>query len=305
MPFSDVYRKQAQLLVRTLPLVAEEDCFALKGGTAINLFYRDLPRLSVDIDLTYLPIADRRASLQDIGAALERIADSVRARNPGATVQKSAPGTQQEINKLIIRTRERIQIKIEVSPVLRGTVYAPEVRTICEPAEEAFGFAEMPVLSFADVYAGKAVAALSRQHPRDLFDIHRLLEAEGITDELRTAFIVYLISQDQPPHKLLGGSCRDITHDYEHGFQGMAATDLPTDFLRDAHARLADDLVTNMPEAHKDFLISFYRRMPNWSLLGISGCEQLPAVRWREINLDRAGRGVREEIVEGLCGLVG
>jgi hypothetical protein len=44
MPFSDVYRRQVQLLVRTLPLVAEQDCFALKGGTAINLFYRKLPR---------------------------------------------------------------------------------------------------------------------------------------------------------------------------------------------------------------------------------------------------------------------
>ena len=60
MPFNYVYRRQVDLLVRTLPYVAEEECFALKGGTAINLFVRDLPRLSVDIDLTYLPVATNR-----------------------------------------------------------------------------------------------------------------------------------------------------------------------------------------------------------------------------------------------------
>ena len=70
MPFNDVYRRQVELLVRTLPYVAEEECFALKGGTAINLFVRNLPRLSVDIDLTYLPLADRDQSLAEIDEAI-------------------------------------------------------------------------------------------------------------------------------------------------------------------------------------------------------------------------------------------
>jgi predicted nucleotidyltransferase component of viral defense system len=52
LAFSEVYRKQVELLIRILPFIAEEDCFALKGGTAINLFIRNMPRLSVDIDLT-------------------------------------------------------------------------------------------------------------------------------------------------------------------------------------------------------------------------------------------------------------
>ncbi|WP_028717449.1 nucleotidyl transferase AbiEii/AbiGii toxin family protein, partial [Paracoccus sp. J39] len=59
------YEIQVALLVRLLPHVAKEKAFALKGGTAINLFYRDLLRLSVDIDLTYLPIKDRRESLAE------------------------------------------------------------------------------------------------------------------------------------------------------------------------------------------------------------------------------------------------
>ena len=78
MPAAEMYRRQAALLVRTIPLVDEERCFALKGGTAINLFVRDMPRLSVDIDLTYLPIADRTTSLMEIDAAMRRIAQRVR-----------------------------------------------------------------------------------------------------------------------------------------------------------------------------------------------------------------------------------
>jgi len=114
MPFNDVYRRQVDLLVRTLPYVAEEECFALKGGTAINLFVRDLPRLSVDIDLTYLPIADRDQSLAEIGDALRRISVRIQSVMKGIRVTESTPATQQTINKLILRTPDRVQIKIEM-----------------------------------------------------------------------------------------------------------------------------------------------------------------------------------------------
>ena len=75
------YFKQAELLVRVLPNIARETCFALKGGTAINFFVRNLPRLSVDIDLVYLLIEDRTTSLTGIDSALNRIADSRRVRD--------------------------------------------------------------------------------------------------------------------------------------------------------------------------------------------------------------------------------
>jgi len=115
MPFDDVYRRQVDLLVRTLPYVAEEKCFALKGGTAINLFVRELPRLSVDIDLTYLPIADRDKSLAEIDDALRRIGERIKSVMKGIRVTESTPATQQTINKLILRTPDRVQIKIEVA----------------------------------------------------------------------------------------------------------------------------------------------------------------------------------------------
>lgn len=300
MPFNDVYRRQVNLLVRTIPYVAEEECFALKGGTAINLFVRDLPRLSVDIDLTYLPIADRDQSLAEIGEALRRIGERIKSVMKGIRVTESTPATQQAINKLILRTPDRVQIKIEVTPVLRGSVYNPETMTICGKAEDQFGFAEISVLSFADLYAGKILAALDRQHPRDLFDVHQLLDNEGINDDMRTAIIVYLISHDHSPHSLLSPAFRDITHDYEQNFLGMTEDDVAMDTLLATRTALVNNIASNMSEDHKNFLVSFYRREPEWPLLGLKGLDQLPAVRWRELNLDRAGEETRTDMVRKL-----
>src|SRR5271166_674229 len=127
MPFSDLYRRQAALLIRVLPYVAIEKCFALKGGTAINLFIRNMPRLSVDIDLTYLPIEDRPASLEAIDAALRRIAEHLRAKISG--VQIAEQGSGKLATKLLVRA-DGVQIKIEVAPVVRGCVFDPELRSV-------------------------------------------------------------------------------------------------------------------------------------------------------------------------------
>ena len=173
MAFADTYRNQVALLIRTLPPVAAEECFAMKGGTAINLFVRDLPRLSVDIDLTYLPVQDRATSLATIDVAMARIAERIIETVRGSRV---APSRSREnvITKLVVRG-DGAQIKIEVTPVLRGCVFEPEMRPVSTSVEDEFGFAEMRIVSFPDLYAGKIVATLDRQHPRDLFDVRDLL----------------------------------------------------------------------------------------------------------------------------------
>jgi hypothetical protein len=199
-----------------------------------------------------------------------------------------------------VRTRDRTQIKIEVTPVLRGCVYEPKMMAISGTVEAEFGFAETQVLSFEDIYAGKIMAALDRQHPRDLFDIHLLLNKEGIAEDLRAALIVYLISHDHSPHSLLNPVLRNVTQDFEQNFVGMTTEDIVLDILLDARADLIADIVGNMPEHHKEFLVSFYSRKPNWDLLGLKGIEDLPAVKWRELNLDRSGDGTCEEIVRKL-----
>jgi len=300
MAFSNIYRKQVELLIRTLPYVAKESCFALKGGTAINLFIRNMPRLSVDIDLTYLPVTGREKSLSDIDAALKRIGERICKVDNNIHITESAPRTQNEITKLVVRTKDRIQIKIEVTPVLRGCVYEHVIMQVAQKTEEEFGFAEINVLSFADIYAGKIMAALDRQHPRDLFDVHLLLENEGITNDLRIALIVYLISHDHSPHSLLDPVLRKISQDFEQNFVGMTAEGITLDRLLDARRKLIADVVGNMPEDHKVFLRSFYSRKPDWKLLGIDGIKNLPAVRWRELNLDKSGEGTCDELLRKL-----
>ncbi len=298
MPFSDIYKNQVDLLVRTLPFVANEECFALKGGTAINLFIRDMPRLSVDIDLTYLPIADRKSSLSDIDLAMKRIATQIREGLPGADVTE-AKGREGAVMKLFVR-QGGVQIKIEVTPVSRGCVFDPEWRAVSPLVEDTYGFAEIQLVSFSDLYAGKIVAALDRQHPRDLFDVRDLIANEGIDDDLRRAFLVYLISHTRPMFEVLSPNLKELDDEYARAFDGMTNEYVPIEELVNARAQLIDMVVGDMPADHQRFLITFERGQPEWELLGIAHIADLPAVRWRQQNLDKITDDKRADLVTNL-----
>ena len=304
MPLDEAYRRQVALLLRVVPIVASETIFALKGGTAINLFLRDMPRLSVDLDLTYVPVKDRASSLKEIDEAMRRIAKKIESGVPGARVNASAPKGANGITKLVVRA-DNAQIKIEVTPVLRGCVYEPAVRAVSARVEAEFGFAEMPIVSFADLYAGKIVAALDRQHPRDLFDIRDLLAHEGIDEKLRKAFVVYVISHDRPMAEVLAPTRHDISLEYKRGFEGMVDERVSLDDLLKAREDLIREIVGNMPEQHRRFLLSVKRGEPDWSLLNLPGVENLPAVRWKLENLARLGADRRAKLLKGLNDALG
>jgi predicted nucleotidyltransferase component of viral defense system len=299
MPVAELYRRQAALLVSVVPFVAAEKSFALKGGTAINLFVRDLPRISVDLDLTYLPVADRDTSLTAIDAAMRRISAGIAGGIRGARVDEVAPRGETRITKLNVRT-DGAQIQIEVTPVLRGCVYDPEVRGVSARVEEAFGFAEIQVVSFPDLYGGKIVAALDRQHPRDLFDVRDLLANEGISDELRRAFIVYLVSSNRPFAEILAPTRLDIAQEFARGFECMTDTPVTMDSLLQAREQLIAEIVGKMPVDHKNFLVSLKKGEPEWALLGVKGAEGLPAVRWRLENLAKMDKTKREALIDRL-----
>lgn len=305
MAFTEIYRRQVALLIRLMPLVAAESCFALKGGTAINLFVRDLLRLSVDIDLTYLPVEPREQSLASIDAAMKRIAEAARHVSSDAQVTLFARSKGEDsITRLFVRT-SGVQIKIEVTPVLRGCVYKPEQRSVSPAVEDAFGFAEAKVVSFSDLYAGKIVAALDRQHPRDLFDVRDLLANEGIDDALRRAFIVYLLSHDRPMSEVLAPLRKDITAEFESGFQGMTEQPVLLSDLLDARERLVAEIVGKMPDEHRRLLVSVKRGKPDWSLLGLDGVDALPAVRWKLQNLEKLSANKRADLVARLEKVLG
>jgi predicted nucleotidyltransferase component of viral defense system len=280
----DRYVAQVQLLVRTIPEIAREESFALKGGTAINLFLRDLPRLSVDIDLVYLPVADRASSLEAVRAGLGRIADRLEGRLGFKVARHLLPD-----GKRLIVSADASSIKVEVSPVLRGTVFDPELRSVSPAVEERFGFAEMQMVSLPDLYAGKIAAALDRQHPRDLFDVHFLYENEGITDDLFRAFLIYLVSHPRPAHELLCPHRLDLSAQYGEEFVGMTVEEVPLATLLEARERLIQEIQGRARgEGARRFLMSFHALEPDWAAIGFADpIGDLPAVQWKRLNLER------------------
>lgn len=292
------YAAQVRLLVRVLPIVAGERCFALKGGTAINLFVRDMPRLSVDIDLAYMPIDDRVTALTEIESALRRIADKLTARTHGYAVREGKH-EDNHVYGLLVSDRDA-QIKVEVSPVLRGSVYPQTLRRIVARAEAEYGFAEVPVVSFADLYAGKIVAALDRQHPRDLFDVKLLLAAEGIGDELLCATLIYLVSHDGSIARLLDPTMKPLEDLFERQFAGMTSEAVTLGELEEARAQLIATLHSRIREREKAFLLSFKRREPRWDLLGVERAHELPALRWKLRNLAQMSPANHRKALNGL-----
>ncbi len=279
------YYQQVALLIAVLPLIEEENCFALKGGTAINLFLHDMPRLSVDIDLTYLPIENRTNSLAAISAALIRIAKRIQDVMQGTTVEV-LKDAQDNVHKLMI-TRQGVRVKIEASPVLRGSLLAPVTMDIAKPVEELFSYASMQVLNRNEIYAGKLCAALDRQHPRDLFDVKILFEHEGITDELMNVFLVYLISGNRPIAEMLAPRQTPLTTAFNEQFAGMELKETSLQELEETRIQLIQTINSQLTNKQKQFLLSFKTSHPDWSLLDAGDVSHLPAVQWKLLNLKK------------------
>lgn len=160
-------------------------------------------------------------------------------------------------------------------------------------------------LTLPDLYAGKIMAALDRQHPRDLFDVRDLLAHEGIDDMLRKAFIVYLLSHNRPMAEVLAPKRLDISAEYKRGFEGMVEQPVSFDDLLKAREDLITEIVGKMPEEHKRFLISVKEGEPVWSLLDLPDAKDLPAVRWKLENLAKLSEKKRSELLEGLTAALG
>lgn len=297
LPEDNPYYPQVALLMDVLPLVAKERCFALKGGTAINLFVRDLPRLSVDIDLTYLPIKDRAASLAEIGAALERIASAIEGHLKGIRVERTT--AEGQVIKLI-PWRGRVRVKVEVSPVLRGCVREPAMRGVSPAVEAQFGYIEVPVVHVDDLYAGKLCAALDRQHPRDLFDVQLLLKHGGLNDALLEVFVVYLLSSDRVLADMLSPNLIPISATFEDQFRGMTLVPVTVQELEQTRTTMISLIQSRLTEQQRQFLLSFKRGEPNWELLNVTGVADLPAVQWKLMNVRRMASAKREQAVERL-----
>lgn len=283
MGLRDSYARQVRLLMTALPHVAKESCFALKGGTAINLFVQDFPRLSVDIDLAYTTFKDRDTDLAAINDALMRITESLNSRPEITAIRQENKADEKRI---IVNTVDA-QIKIEVSPVWRGLLLPPTKVPVCEQVEMEYGFTTMNVVSLADLYGGKICAALDRQHPRDLFDVLNMLEKPGLTREIFDGFLCYLAGHPRPIAELLAPNwdTARIATLYAQEFSGMTQQETSLEALLSVTTLLPQALKSHLTERDRQFLLSYKQSSPDWLLYRYPEIQHLPAIRWKLRNL--------------------
>lgn len=301
MAAHDRYRAQVELLLRSLPAIAGAPDFALKGGTAINLFLRDMPRLSVDIDLTYLPVSDRDAALTDIRVQLATIAETLIRTVPGANVQL----VEGNAPKLLV-AKSGARIKVEPSVIIRGSLVPPVSSELCSAAQEAYElFVEVQRLDSADLYAGKLCAALDRQHPRDLFDVMHL-QAEGpIPDTIRRAFVAYLAGHRRPIAELLQPNRKPIEDLFTNHFAGMTSEPVALVDLEAARTQLFEWAASALDENDRRFLLSIKQGEPDWSLLPFAGLDQWPAIQWKLYNIRQMSAHSHRQAVDRLRDVLG
>lgn len=278
------YADTVRLLLAVAPDVFANDIFAMKGGTAINLFVQNMPRLSVDIDVTYLPWqTPRDEALQAINQELATIASRV---SPLGVQTRLVRARDLGDTKLIVEN-EISQVKIEVNVVFRGSVLPVERRPLSAHTSDLFSVElDLPILAPDELYASKLVAALDRQHPRDLFDVWQLYEADGLSDCMVECFVIYLAGHNRPPHEVLFSNDKDIVNEYERAFVGMTEVDCSLQTLLNARARLRHELPQRLTPAHRRFLSGLVRAEPDWSLLQCPHAADLPALRWKLSNLE-------------------
>ena len=254
------YYKQVSLLIRMLPVVATETVFALKGGTAINLFVRDFPRLSVDIDLAYLPLEPRDEALINVRAALQRITDRI---NTQPDIRAAFQDNKADELRIVVSSPVAT-IKIEVSPVARGTLHSAEIMPVQESVEDEFGYAEIQVVSLPDLYGGKLCAAMDRQHPRDLFDVRMLLGSEGISREILVGFLTYTLSHPRPINEVMSPNWQPLNEKFQAEFDGMTFEKVECEDLASVRPMMLTSLQKHFTERDHAFLMSFKRGQPDW-----------------------------------------
>lgn len=274
------YAEKVEILLRVLPIVMDEKVFAVHGGSAINLFVRDLPRYSVDIDLTYMPLQEREESLNDINVHLKNIADRAKRTFKGMHIIPKL-----NTSKLLCEYRGS-QVKVEVNQTKRGIIGGDVLRVpLCKKAQEEFGlYCEADIVPMTLLYGGKIAAALSRQHPRDLFDVKYM---EYPFKETREGLLFCLLGSDRPLHESFAPNLIDQHEALANQFNGM--TDVPFSYeeYEQTRSKLIQDVNDLMTPEDKKFLYGFELGEPDWDAFEFNGFKDYPSVKWKMVNLQK------------------
>lgn len=276
----DRYRKQVALLIRIMPSVYKIKEFAVHGGTAINLFHRNLLRYSVDIDVTYIPIENRQQSLASINQKLLEVKKNIEKTIPGVVV-KHKP----DVWKLLC-TLGDATVKIEVNATKRGIIGDVVELPLCEKAKNEFSMGcKARTVSFSQLYGGKITAALSRQHPRDLFDC-KYMELQSF-DDVKNGFMLCLLGSDKPIIESLQPHDIDQTEALENQFQGMTETPFGYEDYLESRTALLSLVNGGLTITDKEFLLSFEQGEPDWNKCCAGDLSQYPSVQWKLLNIGK------------------
>jgi Nucleotidyl transferase AbiEii toxin, Type IV TA system len=279
------YLDAARLLLAVAPSIFRQPGFALKGGTAINLFLRNMPRLSVDLDLVF---TDHRAGRDDAMRMIASHLDLIRADLNELGITCHAATTQGGDELKLFIERNRTRVKVEVNHVFRGTILPIEPRPLTAEAQDTFFTdIEIPLLHPDELYGSKLVAAMDRQHPRDLFDVLKLYEEGGLTGGVVECFACYLAGHNRPIHEVLFANEIDITSSYAKEFEGMTRDPVFPENLLKTRRRLFAELPTSLSDNQRSFLMSLAKAQPDWSLMSCPHLAEMPALRWKLANLER------------------
>jgi predicted nucleotidyltransferase component of viral defense system len=277
----DSYKKQVALLIDILTEIAKEDAFALHGGTAINLFHLNMPRLSVDIDLTSVSFSDNRdKDLIKIRYSLEAIKKRLKIAFPSISFKDDIRAVE-ELKLLCFRNN--VSVKVEVNQINRGLIAEPCEKILCRNAELDFDrFCEVKTVSVGQLWGGKINAALERQHPRDIFDVKNMLQTIGLTEEIIQGFLFFLLCVKRPIDEVLNPNFTDQSAVFKSQFSGMTNEEFTYEEFEIIRKDLVNIIHNSLSRNHKDFLISFAEGSPNWIDFDYSN---YPAIKWKLLNI--------------------
>ena len=275
---NEQYKRQVALLIRIMPSVYKIKDFAVHGGTAINLFHKDMSRYSVDIDITYIPVQEREESLRTVNSHLAELKQMIEKTIPGIKVTHKP-----DVWKLQC-VKDGATVKIEVNETKRGLIGPTDDIDLCARAQAEFQMGcRARVVSFSELYGGKISAALSRQHPRDLFDC-KYMPLDSL-DQAKDGLMFCLLGSDKPILESLQPNPVDQTDALKSQFEGM--TDVP--FTYEDYEATREELVEKVnrlfTNEDKEFLISFEQGKPEWGTCCAGDLSEYPSVKWKLQNI--------------------
>ncbi|PSR04788.1 MAG: nucleotidyltransferase [Bacteroidetes bacterium SW_11_45_7] len=282
------YQKQVGLLLQTLPVLNEFRDLALHGGTAINLFETNMPRLSIDIDLTWLRPFSRDADLSRIRDTLQEVRKIIIERIPEIKVAH----TENTPYKLLCN-RAGVNVKIEVNTTNRGALFPTRTMLLSEKAQEDFDvFTEIQVVSYGQLYGGKVVAALDRQHPRDLFDIDQFMKSKKVTEEIKKGIVFFLLCSGRPVNELLKPQWLDQSGVLENQFAGMTRVPFHYEDFTSARKKLLELVSEALDQQARVFILNFHKGQLDENFLKVNN---YPAIKWKLKNLENLKAGNPEK----------